>query len=505
MLCALMYACNNDDDGETAVASIASVSDGQAAEGGTITHTVTVNNNSAGANFSATITNGSANDGDFDADLANTVLGNGVTFSATDGGFSVPAGVNSFTVAIVTVTDDEDEESETYTLTVGGQSGTGTITDTAPEVEPLFGVGGLAFTQQGPVGFLSLVTSLEEGQTDLEQALEIPGGAVIDSDGNGNIFVGRSDSPVVTRFTVDEENNLVEGPTVSFANAGLPGIVGFPDQFQFISETKAYFVDNTTLQLIVWNPSDMTFTAGIPITGLPAASTGGSTTLTAIVNSDDQVIIVARYNDVEGLAEGRSAIVFVDTQTDMISIDTTESCGGISGVVVAQNGDIYYASNNISAVENAFGFDVSFDPCWIRVPAGSNEIDDTFVFNPNSLTGSDLTAGMIQGPNNSVYVQAYDESIIPLDLSGFPRDVQGTPAWRVWNVPDVGNPMSAVLLESVPASAGGLFSFVVDGQTYIASIRQDFSGGVLVNITDINNITQGLDVSFIPASVFSVN
>lgn len=378
--------------------------------------------------------------------------------------------------------------------------------DTTPVKDPLFGVGGFSFTQTGPLGLLSTVASLDEGTTDLTQALEVPGGGLFASDGNGNIFVARGDAPNMIKFTVDEEDNFVEGETVSFANAGLPGLFGFSDQIQFISDTKAYFIDAAvTQQVIIWNPSDMTFTSSFPITGLPSVSEGGSLRFNTIIQSGNQVLIVVRYNDAEDLAENRLAVVFINTDSDGFTVDAVETCGGISGFTIAQNGDIYLASSNVAAVERAFGLDGSFDPCWVRISAGTNEIDDSFSFNPNSLTGSALTAGLVQGPNNSAYIQAYDETVSPLDLTGVPRDVQQTAAWRLWKIEDITNPTSATLVESLSPAAGGTFSLLVDGQTYLVSLSQDFSSSTLINITDENNISEGLQVQFAAQSAFSLN
>ena len=53
----------------------------------------------------------------------------GVTYDATAGTISVPAGVTRFTVTISTVDDGDVEASETFTLTIGASTGTATITD----------------------------------------------------------------------------------------------------------------------------------------------------------------------------------------------------------------------------------------------------------------------------------------------------------------------------------------------------------------------------------------
>lgn len=109
--------------------AVTSVSNETGAEGVTITHTVTLASaTTATTGYSGVLTGVTAST---TTDLTSTLLtatySNGVTFSA--GNFSVPSGVSSWTVAIVTTQDVLDEVDETYTLNVDGTIGTGTITD----------------------------------------------------------------------------------------------------------------------------------------------------------------------------------------------------------------------------------------------------------------------------------------------------------------------------------------------------------------------------------------
>ena len=372
-----------------------------------------------------------------------------------------------------------------------------------PQLATTFGVAGFSFAPDGNIGVLSIVESLDSGKTDLSASLVIPGGANFASDGNGNIFVGRVDAPSLTRYTLSEDGNLEEGPTVSFANSGIVSLGGFSEQFQFISDERAYFIDGVTSQVIVWNPTEMIFESAFSM-GDFAVPAGQSAILGGAIRSGDRIIAYVRYVDSEGVTRSRTAVVFIDTQTNTATIDFSETCGGISGLVEATNGDVYFASNNISAVNFEFGLEGSFEPCWMKVLAGTNEIDDSFNLNPNSLTNSTLTATLVPGPGNSAYISAYDKSLLPINPSSTPREVQSSEAWRLWRINDLNDLTQATLLEDFPAGGGAFFTFSVNDNTYISNLKQDFSGGSLINVTDINNITGGLEVDFIPLAVFGV-
>ena len=87
-----------------------------------------------------------------------------------------------------------------------------------------------------------------------------------------NVFVGSSESPTITITRYEEVNGaLVEGQTVSFLNLGVTSTAG---QIALISDTKAYYLDRGTLQIVIWNPSERRPTVfTMPRTG---TGTGGS-------------------------------------------------------------------------------------------------------------------------------------------------------------------------------------------------------------------------------------
>ncbi|MBM5574503.1 retention module-containing protein [Deefgea sp. CFH1-16] len=62
-------------------------------------------------------------------DYGTASFSNGVTYDASTGKITVPAGVNSFSVTLPTVDDNLVEGSETVLLNIGGQTATGTILD----------------------------------------------------------------------------------------------------------------------------------------------------------------------------------------------------------------------------------------------------------------------------------------------------------------------------------------------------------------------------------------
>lgn len=75
------------------------------------------------------------------------------------------------------------------------------------------------------------------------------------------MFVTNAESPTIARFD-EVDGELVHGERVSFANFGLSSLF-FPPTI--VSDTKAYYLDPSSLQIIVWNPSAMETIGALPL------------------------------------------------------------------------------------------------------------------------------------------------------------------------------------------------------------------------------------------------
>ncbi|WP_218189112.1 S-layer family protein, partial [Pseudomonas sp. PA1(2017)] len=126
-----------DNDPVPTVSTVSSAVDnagGQVDEGDNAVFTVNLSNaSSTPTTFSLALNAGTAVAGsDYNGTLSNQSFSNGVTYNATTGQVTVPAGVTSFTVTVPTINDTVYEQTETFTLNVGGKVGTATIIDNDP-------------------------------------------------------------------------------------------------------------------------------------------------------------------------------------------------------------------------------------------------------------------------------------------------------------------------------------------------------------------------------------
>ena len=159
------------------------------------------------------------------------------------------------------------------------------------------------------------------------------------------------------------------------------------------------------------------------------------------------------------------------------------TCGGPNWSKLTASGDVYFAQGGATVAAHIAGIPETSPQCMLRVNAGQTEIDDSFVFSPNSYTGAP-TAALLPGPGDSGYVMAYDASLGPAPGGLDPSAVVFAPAWRLHFVEEVGVSTTATLVDGVEPAAGRPTAFLVDDRTYLSLGAIDFSSSTLVDVTD---------------------
>ena len=335
-------------------------------------------------------------------------------------------------------------------------------------------------------GFIRLVSEAEidaGGEIDaFEGAIEIAGGVSCATRDNA-VFAASFESPTITRYDV-VDGELVPGETVSFMNFGVTSLAGLSDDIQIFSDTKAYFFDPVFSQIIVWNPTAMETIEALPLTGFEPPE-GLTRPRLRAARIDDRLVLWGGLQDAEGVAVRGAAFAFVDPETDAIVTDSIDACGAfISTAVTTSNGDTYFGTAGIAAVEHALGLQGSFEPCALRVRAGANEIDRTFLADLNVLTTVGPTAGpfALAGSGTKGLVLAYDQTAVPIDSMISALEHTLIPNWRFYEI-ELGSTEPAVLVEELPVTLGFSGSFLFDGGSFLTQATPDFSATNLLDLS----------------------
>lgn len=374
-----------------------------------------------------------------------------------------------------------------------------------PDDGPLYAVEGTVFGPEGESSYVALVPSLDAGtQIDYGQVLEVPGGAsIFGLDGSRFFALGRGDAPTITRFEVTASGSFVEGQTLSLLNQGIGHTWFDPGLVPILSDDKAYVIDSQQMQVVVWNPSTMTVTGTFALPGV--AAEGYSTTLFEPdpTRRGDHLFVAALHGEGDATAPF-STLLVLDVVHDRVAAVVRESrCGGLWDSVLAPSGDIYLATGVWDAAQHrAFGDSIATEPCIVRVPAGSLELDGDYYVPTASITGGQAAGGLVPGPAGSAYVKALDETgLEPIGPEDFDEVWSGAHwRWRSWSL---GSAAAAAEVPGVPASAGASGVLSVDGRAYVRNASADFSETTLLDMGDAIP-TEGLTLRGFPYGIVRI-
>ncbi|MEM8508658.1 MAG: hypothetical protein AAF717_12550 [Bacteroidota bacterium] len=414
-----LMACNNDDDGggSNTQASISSVSDATTTEGASITHTVALSN-AGGGNFVASLSNGSTSNTDFDTDLANATLNEGVTYDAATSELNVPSGVNSFTVGITTTSDAEDENDETYTLTIGGESGTGTITD--DDLPSAYIVQNTVQTPEGGrTVFVSVLSSLTD-EVRLDDAFEFNGSARARTF-NGKVYVFDSEELLVIRYAVNDDNTLQEEDRFSMAQLGA---AGFNSQIAFVNDQYALTLPNGLRQFVVWNPTTMEVRGTIDFPPSIPDPFNTSNIGSINVNENGEVFIgIAGVNLGSGTNVPGARVAIVDPVSGTVDVVFDETIASGTEGSFDGEGNYYFSANAYFGIARYLSFPPDVAQTITRINQGER------VFDPNFNVSSTLVGG--EGLPASVTIKINGDEFLYLMIDATEEELTQNPLFLV--------------------------------------------------------------------------
>ena len=342
------------------------------------------------------------------------------------------------------------------------------------------------FSADSTSGFIRLVSDeeLETGEEidGVQSAIEVGGGTDCAVQGR-RVFSLNWESPTITRY--DEANGaLSRGPTVSLANFGLTSAIGSHRTF-FVSDTKAYFLDDDGFQIIVWNPSTMETIGSISLS-VPEVPEGlRPNALTGQLLDDGVLVVYDRYVDQQSVTASLTNFWFVDTETDqVVGTDGTEECGGLVPSATATNGDLYIGSGPREASNYALDLPGSFRPCAVRIRAGTRELDTTFMADLNGLADGLPTNFVFAPTADRLLLVSYDSNSVPVDPTLTPRELGALENWIFYEW-ELGSEEPASRVENIPTSTGFVTPITYEGTgtSYLRVDAGDFSWTELVDVT----------------------
>jgi hypothetical protein len=302
-------------------------------------------------------------------------------------------------------------------------------------------------------------------------------------EGAGSFWSSAAMSANVTKYDVDANGKITPGATLDFSSFGLSG--GYSTRsIIFASKTKAYLLDDTTLQAITFDPTAMTVGKAIDLTAMKQAGYVSNFSYVVPVRNGKQIVVAAYfYDQTYSMSIPKTLVALIDTTTDMATVVTDSRCGDISTVATAANGDLYFGSDTYAAALNRLSGDSVVPPgCLIRMKAGENTFDASFLVKIKDITGGMVGGGAVTGDGTHIWVRGYNETIAPVTMQTTALKILGAPAWQ-WFEVDLSKPTAMATKSAFAASGGELKYFTVAGHAYVDNPSADYTTTTMVDMT----------------------
>ena len=327
---------------------------------------------------------------------------------------------------------------------------------------PLYAVMYEVYDDAGSTSYLSLLDSLDIDEIDVERAREFGSGRAFIQSYGGKLFVGDSESPTVTRYSIGTSGEPVFEDSMSFANYGL--VEGQFDDWNvtFISEDKAYLLDTREGTTIVWNPSTLEIVGDIPA---PAElyREGWSLETTPGVVRDGLLFRTfdwANYDEAAYVPDFLLAIYDVATDELLELVEETR-CPVPGNLVQEDEAGTLYFSNWVWPVAGTLMRGAA-SPCVLRINAGERRFDPNWTLDYGDVTDGREGAMFTYLENGQALVAAFHDERTSFDETTDPWSYVGSNNWRVWNV-DMGT-MTGSPLEGLDFNGGGVTPIEFDGR-----------------------------------------
>jgi hypothetical protein len=364
------------------------------------------------------------------------------------------------------------------------------LTPDEPEPAPLYVGATRVFSADSSIGYLFAVPSLgADAEVDLSRAVELNDAWVFGKDGP-DFYTATIFEPTIKAWHVNPDGSFVEGPTVSFVNEGVTGTYTAASVPLF-SEDKSYFVDPGSLQVVVWNPRDMTFIETIP---LPAPELAGFSPLAELTVRGDRVLVSIFMQSEDNTRTGDFVrLIAIDPATDEIVEQSDDvRCGSFSPAGASGDGTIYYSPWDYHTVlRSVFGEGYGSASCGLRVipPAGS--LDTAYEVDLSSLVGGRPAASMQLLGGDQALLHVWHQELVNATPETW-ADTRFEPGYK-WYRWTIGSTEAAELPDQAPSVEGSAWR-VVDGKVISFANNAEYSETTLIELDDTDHGRPGLRV-----------
>ncbi|MET0792523.1 MAG: hypothetical protein ABW061_13460 [Polyangiaceae bacterium] len=357
---------------------------------------------------------------------------------------------------------------------------------------PLYVSATRVFNPDSSVGYLTTVPALDHStHVDLSRAIEIDESWVFGK-ADPYFYTAAIFEPIIQRWELSSAGELIAGPKLSFANQGVGGTYTAA-ALPLFSKTKSYFVDSNSQQLVIWNPSDMSFAGTIPLNVEPMR--GFTPDFEIAVTPDRLYVTVFWTKDDTGLTKYGSVtkIIAIDPKTDRV-LETSDEprCETLSPAGVASDDTAYFAPWDYhTVVRGVYGDGYGSHSCALRVVPPATSYDAGYDVDLSALVGGRPAGSMHLIGNDQALVHVWHDELVGATPENW-TETRSLPGylWYRWHL---GADSAEALPDQAPSSEdGGWIS--LDGKPYTLSPNSEYSETTLVELSDSGELVPGVTI-----------
>ncbi|HEX6244707.1 MAG TPA: DUF4374 domain-containing protein [Polyangiales bacterium] len=324
---------------------------------------------------------------------------------------------------------------------------------------------------------------------------------LVPSSYDGFVYLPGGANPTITKMRVDANREFVEEGIVSFAGLGATTVLRAPViGADMVTADKAYYYDNTTRTMVVWNPRTMqltdkvidlheVLTDGIEEKWLPVVflnyGEGFSRT------RGNRLFVPVRWSnwdDPNDAQRASAGLLVIDTERDeVVHLLQDDRIADSIYTVLTDSGDLYLFTGAIGVTQHLVHGSVA--PAGVlRVRAGEDTFDPDYFLDLSKELGGRQATTPAWWRGTEVFVRAYHEERGPQitdDIKAEPYLLLSERAWRYWKV-DLAGEHEAEHVDTLPwtSTDGYFYRIAEENRLFLGVMAEDFANTSLYEVTD---------------------
>ncbi|HTU57331.1 MAG TPA: hypothetical protein VMF89_02840, partial [Polyangiales bacterium] len=247
------------------------------------------------------------------------------------------------------------------------------------------------------------------------------------------------------------------------------------------SKNKSYFIDPNSMQVVVWDPSEMAFLRSIKVDAEPIGEFTPNMDLR--LRGDQLVATIFWTSEDSGWTEYGDfvRVVVIDTESDeVIATHDDDRCSSISSAGTTRDGTMYFGPWDYhTAIRDVFGEDYGAKSCGFRMAKDQTELDPDYALDLSELTGGKPTGSMQIFDDGTALLHVWQADLVEATKENW-VDKRFEPGY-LWYRWEIDSDSAEPLPDQEPSGEGGDWS-VLDGRNVNYVANEEYSETTLFEL-----------------------